>query len=203
MYYKYPKTLHIPQSEKISNDDKIIKSLDIFKNKMINISYKFDGENITLYNDYIHSRSIDFTNYEYRSWIKKFHGDIKFNIPTGYRICGEYLYIKHNIYYNNLKSYFYGFSVYDENNICLSYEDTIYIFKELNIIHVDTIYIGFFNQNLLKTIDLKNHEGYVIRNCNSFKYEDFNKNVAKFVKKNFNSNNENFIHSKKEINKLQ
>lgn len=206
MYIKYPKTCHLPFSQKISSDDKILPNIDVFKNKNIIITIKYDGENITLYQDYIHSRSLDFTNHSYRDWIKKFHSTLKYSIPTNWRICGEYLYATHKIKYNNLKSYFYGFSVYDEHNICLSWDDTLYIFNQLNIIPVETIYQGIFDinhiENLLKNNIILQNEGFVIRNFSSFKYNDFNLNVAKFVNKTFNNNNENFLHSKININTL-
>ena len=56
---KYPRTLHLPWSESITSDDKVMKSIDSLLNKNVIVSLKMDGENTTLYTDYIHARSID------------------------------------------------------------------------------------------------------------------------------------------------
>ncbi|MEL7307213.1 MAG: RNA ligase family protein, partial [Pseudomonadota bacterium] len=39
-------------------------------------------------------------------------------------MCGENLYARHSISYNNLPSYFMAFSVWNELNQCLSWQDT-------------------------------------------------------------------------------
>lgn len=207
-YVKYCRTYHLPWSQSVSKDDKIIKNLDNFINHNVVVTEKMDGENTSLYKDYYHARSIDSGNHESRNWCKNFWSSIKNDIPDGWRICGENLYAKHSIQYNNLDSYFYGFSIWDERNNCLSWEDTIYWFKLFNIINVPILYEGKFDEKIIKSLyddsKYENSEGYVVRICDSFKYGDFKNKVAKFVRKNhINTTKHWFFGSKIEKNTLK
>lgn len=187
MLYKYPRTYHFPWSKGISDDDKIHQTLDAFQNLEIVVTIKMDGENTSLYNNYFHARSLDSNNHPSRNWVKNFWAKIRHNIPPNYRICGENLFAKHSIYYADLMSYFYGFSVWN-NNICLKWDDTLEWFQLLSITPVQTIYRGKFDENLLisisENLDPSKIEGYVVRNTESFLYEDFSNNVGKFVREN-------------------
>lgn len=186
--YKYPRTPHLPWSESITDDDKIIKNLKMFYNTRVIVSIKMDGENSTLYQDYFHARSLDSNSHPSQNWVKNFWSSINSNIPNGWRICGENLFAKHSIHYNNLKSYFYGFSIWNDHNECLSWDDTLIWFELLNITPVPVIYDDIFDEtkikDLWKNYNPENNEGYVIRIADSFDYEDFKKCVAKYVRKN-------------------
>lgn len=57
-YIKYPRTYHLPFSLGKTNDDKVLSNTDHFKGKMVVITEKMDGENTTLYSDYLHARSL-------------------------------------------------------------------------------------------------------------------------------------------------
>lgn len=188
MYIKYPRTFHLPWSAGKSSDDKVLSSIDHFLDKEVIVSEKMDGENTSLYKDYIHARSIDSRNHSSRNWVKNFWNNIGQDIPKGWRICGENLYAQHSIKYNNLKSYFYGFSIWDENNVCLSWEETIEWFTLLNIVPVPVLYKGLFNIDIVKIIqkelDKDKIEGYIIRLADSFKYNNFKYSIAKYVRKN-------------------
>lgn len=201
-YYKYPRTLHLPFSKGITNDDKIIKDMSNFYNKEIVITLKYDGENTSMYRDKIYARSIDSKDHPSRHWIKQFHSTIKYNIPNNWRICGENLFAKHSIFYNNLLSYFLGFSVFNENNYCLSWNETLKLFKILNITPVKVLYLGLFNEEYLKSIDINDEEGYVIRLVDKFHYNDFSNCVAKFVRKDHVQTDKHWMNKKIIKNKL-
>lgn len=198
--YKYKRTPHLPFSVGINKDDEILQLLQPFENKTVAITIKMDGENTSMYKDAIHSRSLDSKNHPSRNWIKNFHSSIKYLIPENWRICGENMFAKHSIHYEALESYFYVFNVWNEFNECLSLADTLYFCKELNLTHVPTLgtykikghkdWYGVKDEfeNIIKS----GEEGIVIRNINSFKYEDFDKNVAKAVRKNHNQSDENW-----------
>ena len=47
-YTKYPRTMHLPFSEGVTSDDKMIKSLDAFQNCRVIVTEKMDGENTTI-----------------------------------------------------------------------------------------------------------------------------------------------------------
>ena len=205
--YKYPRTFHLPFSEGVSSDDKIQNDLTLL-NQDIVVSFKKDGENVSMYRDYIHARSLDSKNHPSRDWVKKFHAGIRHDIPEGFRICGENLYAKHSIYYDNLPSYFLVFSIWD-GDTCLSWQDTVEYSKLLNLELVPVIFNGKFGGSpeelhiFLKTfLDTEREEGYVVRSAGSFKYSDFSKNVVKFVRKNHVQTSEHWMSQKIIPNKL-
>lgn len=184
---KYPRTFHLPWSLGRSDDDKVLHDTSHFNNKQIIMTEKMDGENTTLYSDKLHARSLDSSNHESQAWVKQFHASIKHEIPKGYRICGENLYAKHALSYDNLSSYFLMFSIWNDNNLCLSWKDTLEWASLLNVKTVPIIYEGIYNEEFLKTwydksTNKNNIEGYVIRLASSFHYSDFNISVAKFVR---------------------
>lgn len=185
-YVKYPRTHHLPWSESVNSDDRVISSLEQFVGKRVVVTEKMDGENTTMYSDYIHARSIDGRSHPSRDWIKQFHSQICYDIPERWRICVENLYAKHSIQYSDLESFCYGFSIWDEKNICLSWDETLEYFSLLGIKPVKVLYDGVFDEKEIKKLwnpkDWEITEGYVLRVADSFHYRDFRKFVAKFVR---------------------
>lgn len=201
---KYPRTLHLPFSLGRTSDDKVLPSTEHFHNKEVVVTEKLDGENSTLYNDYSHARSIDSKHHPSRSWLKNFHYTIMHQIEDDERICGENMYAQHSIVYENLKSYFYAFSVW-KKDICLSWDETTKRLKELNIEPVPVLYEGIYDEEKIKELfsEDKNMEGYVVRLKSSFAMEDFSKSVAKFVRKNHVQTDEHWMHKEVIPNKLK
>ena len=146
---------------------------------------KLDGENTSMYRDRIHARSLDSGHHPSRSWVKALHGEIKGNIPEGWRIVGENCYAHHSIFYEGLDTYFYVFAIFDENNICLSVDDTLVWCELLGLTFVPIWYRGIFDLKTIQgwQIDLNTQEGYVVRNTASYHYSQFQQNVAKYVRK--------------------
>lgn len=196
MYYKYPTTYHLPWSKGVADDDKVIESLTGFEGRRVIVTEKLDGECTTMYRDYIHARSIDSPTNFTRSWVQNFHRSIAHNIPDGWRIVGENVWAEHSIRYENLKSYFYPFAVFDENNFCLSVDDMklvlrAEIFRDLPNLKTipllpPVLFDGIFDEKIIEEIEIdpKKQEGYVLRTFDGFHYDDFGKHVAKFVRKN-------------------
>ena len=85
-----------------------------FGGQEVIVSEKIDGENSNIHPNYFHARSIDGRNHISRTWIKNLHSKICYNIPEGWRICGENTYAKHSIYYSKLPSYFLVFAIFNE-----------------------------------------------------------------------------------------
>jgi hypothetical protein len=196
---KYPRTFHLPWSESMAADDKRLSSTSCFEGKSIVVTEKMDGENTSLYRNYFHARSIDGRDHPSRSWVKSLHARlIKHDIPQGWRICGENLYAQHSIRYDNLKSYFYVFSIWDDKNVCLSWDETEFWCELLELEHVPVIArLASYDEAMIKSISLDQSkcEGYVIRNASSFTYEDFSSNVAKFVRQNHVQTEAHWMHS--------
>lgn len=186
---KYPRTPHLPWSPGATSDDKLLTSVDHFKGKLVVITEKMDGENVTCYRDYLHTRSLNYSPHPSRDWIRRYHARIKNEIPDGWRICGENLFAKHSIGYVNLDSYFLGFSIWDAENRALSWQETLEWFELLGIRPVPELYRGPFSR---KECDHLNRvvsgqdgiEGYVVRLEESFHYSLFKESVAKYVRAN-------------------
>ena len=186
-YYKYPRTYHLDWSPGLQNDDRRQTEYERLKKLPIVVSLKMDGENTNMYPDRIHARSIDSKDHPSRHYVKGVWGSIRHQIPDGWRICGENVYAKHSIFYDDLDTYFYVFNIWDENNICLSLDDTIDMCESLGLKHVPIIYRGPYDEAMLRALPttekMLGQEGYVVRVEEAFRFEDFNKNVAKYVRK--------------------
>lgn len=185
-YVKYPRILHLPWSEGISDDDEAMKNVGCFYNKRVIGTIKMDGESTTLYKDYFHARSIDSIHHPSQSWIKKFHGSIKHKIPKDWRICGENVYAKHTIHYKYLKSYFLVHSIWNNKNVCLSWKQTNKVAKYFNLEMVPVVYDALWYDQSIKKLYEPNFkgdecEGYVIRLNDEFHFDDFENSYAKFV----------------------
>lgn len=191
MYYKYPKTPHVPWSPGATNDDKIIQDLSPFEGKHVVVTLKMDGEATTMYPDHIHARSIDSRDHPSRHWVKALHSSIKHTMPEGLRICGENLFAKHSIYYDDLPSYFMAYSVWSPKE-CLDWHSTLFWTNKFNLEVVPVLWQGDWsykcNMEELLTALFEpykdTHEGYVVRTYEEFKYEDFGLYVAKYVRAN-------------------
>jgi hypothetical protein len=144
--------------------------------------------NCSIYNDYVHARSIDSRDHVSRHWIKNFQSKVGYNIPDGWRLCGENMWAKHSIYYDDLPSYFLGFSMWNEKNVCLSWDETLEWFELLEITPVEVFYQGIYDKEKIEAAfnakyNLETNEGYVIRLAKEFHYKEFAKCMAKFVRK--------------------
>lgn len=188
-YVKYPRTYHFPHSYR-STDDKCLKDYSIFDDMNVVVTVKMDGENTTMYNDFVHARSINSGDHPSRNWIKGLWGRISYLLDDDMRLCGENMYAWHTIKYEDLESYFLLFSVWVKDT-CLSWQETEEYAKILDLKTVPVIYSGKFDLAKIEEAFSKYHqindnpEGYVVRNANEFKYLDFKRNVAKYVKQQF------------------
>jgi hypothetical protein len=200
-YVKYGRTFHLPWSPGAHDDDKTLNDASQFYGKRVILSKKVDGENTSGYSDgHVHARSIDSKGGEDRAWVKQFLvNNVCFNLPEGWRVCGENLWAEHSIHYYDLPSYFLGFSIWNERNMCLSWDETLEWFAMLDITPVPILFDGMY-EDLLKPFDPKystscsvlrdierkldpeRDEGYVIRVADSFTYGQFKNSVAKYVR---------------------
>lgn len=187
---KYPRTYHLPFSAGLQADDKKIKSLHALEGQEIVVNLKMDGENTTLYPDaYTHARSLDSKGNWTQDMVKQIAAGISYLIPKDYRLCCENLTAKHAIYYpdNYLEGYLYLLSVWNNENKCLSWDETVDMANMLDLPQPKTLYRGEFNLKILtelsKDLDTEIEEGFVVRTTKSFSYEDFEHNVTKYVRK--------------------
>lgn len=210
--FKYPRTPHLPCSPGTTSDDKKLTESQLKAYYCgVNVTYteKMDGENTTMYSDYIHARSLDSRHHPSRDWVKRFHSEFAHNIPPLWRVCGENLFAKHSISYDNLDSYFYGFSIWDENNLCLSWEDTKLWFSILGIrcvpeiTDVPSITCIDAVDALGKLVVGQGKEGFVARRSSCFEYSRFERSVVKYVRANHVQTETHWMSSTVVPNKLR
>ena len=182
--YKYPRTFHLPWSPGATSDDKILKTTAQFEGKRVVVTEKMDGENCTIGQNYVHARSVDSANHPSRNWVKGFASTFQYDIPDGWRLCGENMYAKHSIYYEELPSYFLLFSIWNERNVCLSWRETVEYAKMLGVKTVPVLYEGSWDEEKIAALWDRdgNSEGYVVRSAGAFPFSKFVQNIAKFVR---------------------
>lgn len=208
MKRKYPKSWHLSYSEKLSSDDKKCVNENHFNDKDVIVTIKMDGENCTIYNDHTHARSLDSRiDSEDRRWIDALRkSKIEGNIPSNFRICGENLFFKHTCEYNDLKSMFYVFSIW-EGDKCLSWDETVLWCGLLGLETVPVIFDGKYDKNEIldsfsKYQKNNNVEGFVVRLKDSFDISDFSISLNKYVKKSFILPSQHWRYAQKTMNKL-
>jgi hypothetical protein len=194
--FKYPRTWHLPWSPGATSDDVTLDSVACFSDRRVIVTEKMDGENTTLYRDHLHARSLDSAHHPSRNWVKAMHGEIAHLIPDKWRVCGENLYARHSLGYDELPSYFLLFSIWSEANICLSWDDTIEWAELLGLSTVPVLYDGVYDEDYLRAmnLDLKKAEGYVVRLAECFHYDDFRQSIAKWVRAGHVQTDEHWMH---------
>ena len=100
-----------------------------------------------------------------------------------------------------------AFSVWNEKNECLSWADTVDICDMLKIQMVPVIAIMDYDEEFLKRLahelDTNKDEGYVIRNYESFHYDDFSTNVGKWVRPKHVTSSKHWAYEKIIPNRLK
>ncbi|MEU3774136.1 RNA ligase family protein [Streptomyces sp. NPDC032472] len=179
----YPRTPHLPWSPGAAADDVRAGSLAGFAGREVVVTEKLDGENTTLYADGLHARSLDSGHHPSRAWVKGLQSRIGAGIPAGRRICGENLYARHSLPYEDLDSWFYGFSVWDGEE-CLDWDETVRYLHGLGIPVPRVLWRGVFDERALRRLrlDTARQEGYVVRTTDGFARADFGRCVAKWVR---------------------
>ena len=184
---KHPRTYHLPWSPGATSDDKILPSVEQFKDKEIVITEKRDGECTTLYPDgYLHARSVLGNGYPWQSHVKKLWSERSYLLPEGWRVVGENMTATHSISYEK----FFPieiFALFDESNVLCSWETLERYSALLQIPLVPTLFRGFWDKrHLLKfheNLNTEKQEGYVVRVSEEFHYLNYHLFVGKWVRK--------------------
>lgn len=196
---KYPRTYHLPWSPGVGKDDRVVGDVEaMFFGKDIVVTEKLDGENTTMYRDYIHARSLEYASHDSRDRVKAMWAAIAHDIPEGWRVCGENMFAEHSIHYDDLESYFYVFSIWNEKNVCLPWQETELWATLLGFPTVPLLASTYWNgcepywppchylddDFTMAGSGLRGREGYVVRIADEFHYKDFRRSVAKYVRAN-------------------
>lgn len=206
--YKYPRTYHFPWSDSVMSDDRIFVDFNNLEGKEVVVTEKMDGENTSIYNDGTHARSIDSKFHPSRTWVKKIQGEIGWNLTDSERLCGENLYAKHSIEYNELDSYLYIFG-YWEGTLCHNWDRTCERASELGLSVVPELYRGVWDKDVMMTLkddilaSKGSKEGYVVRLVESFDMNLFKSSVGKYVRPNHVITDQHWMFSELIPNKLK
>jgi len=189
---KYPKTYHLPWSEGVTDNDKVIKDISHLIDKTVVITEKLDGENTSLFYDKTHARSIDSSHHSSRSFVKRKWAEIAHKIPKHLQLVVENMYAEHSVFYDRLTDYIYGICIIENDKVVMGWEETIKLFRQLHILPVPTLFYGTLDRHTIEKLKKTKYssdfgeemEGYVIRIADSFNVEDYKYNVLKYVRKN-------------------
>jgi len=184
---KYPRTYHVPWSPGTQSDDRFLYDLSHFVGQDVVVTEKMDGENTSLYHDHLHARAVEtLAKHPSRTFIRSLHARVAKDIPEGWRVCGENIAAVHSIEYEKLPSFFMVFSIWNEKNECLSWDETVEWCSLLDLQHVPVLYRGLWDETTMMTLheklDLSKQEGYVVRRSEKFSYENFGVFCAKWVR---------------------
>ena len=214
VYVKFPKISHLPWSEGVDE-----RTDCVFTDEGVRVSFagcevvvteKMDGENTSLYRDYMHARSLNSRTHPSRNWVKHFHAGMAHEIPEGWRICGENLYAEHSIHYRYLPSFFLVFAIYNERNEMLSWDDTVAYSGMLGLHVVPLLYRGPYAEDKVKTCYSGAsafsgcvQEGYVIRRVGSIPWRAHRSAIGKFVRAGHVQTSHGWMHRKMTLNEMK
>lgn len=188
---KYPRTPHLPWSMSATSDDKIAspECLNFLRSGVeLVVTEKMDGGNLTFYRDFFHARSLDSGTHPWDTMSRSVWSEVRFDIPQGWRVTGESLQARRSVAYDALPGPFMVFGVWNDKNELLSWDDMVEWADLLGLPVVPLLYRGSdFDAAVqawaaLRTDDIS--EGFVVRNAGSFSYDNFENNVAKYVRSN-------------------
>ena len=109
-------------------------------------------------------------------------------LPAGWRVCGENLQARHSIGYDHLESYLAVFSIWDERNRTLSWDETQTWSALLWLHTAPVLWRGVWDEAIIRGLYEPVHasgdemEGYVVRVVDGFGFIDFGRSLAKFVR---------------------
>ena len=94
------------------------------------------------------------------------------------------MYAQHSVRYNDLASYFYLFSVWNEHNEALSWDETVEWADLLGLVTAPVLYRGIWNEQTVRAIGInpEKQEGYVVRTVKRFRFSEFGTSIAKWVR---------------------
>jgi hypothetical protein len=193
---KYPRTMHLPWSPGASKDDRIATDISTLLNVPIIISEKLDGSNTSLENIGCFARThAGAPTHASFDGLKALHASVKYNIPAGVQLFGEWCFALHSIPYDSLPGYFLMFNARDElANIWFPWDTVEVLASCIDVPTVPVLFVG----SVASEKDLKKlteslvcqpsvcgptREGVVVRIAAGFNDKDFSKSVMKWVRK--------------------
>lgn len=214
---KYNRTFHFPWSQGCTSDDKRADDISSLLNIPIVITEKMDGSNTSLEANGCYARShAGAPTHTSFDGLKALHAQVKFKIPEGIQLFGEWCFALHSIEYNQLPSYFMMFNVRHLNSTeakWASWEEVEMWAEEILVPTVPVLFKGTVKsekemQSLIESFMIQpsncggNREGVVARVASEFSDKDFDTCVLKCVRANHVQTSEHWLTQEIVKNKL-
>lgn len=202
--WKYHRIKHLPFSEGKARDDQILTDTRHFEDRHVVVTCKLDGECTTFTRERAFARSPDSDmRHPSRTYAQHVWSCIRADIPNGWKFVGENVYAQHSIAYRELPSYFMLFAIFDENNICFSWDETKEWADLLGLETVDEIWDGKFDRGVVKMCNWGAYkygssgaEGFVVRVSSSYHYNMSPLRIAKYVRKDHVTTDKHWLYDK-------
>jgi hypothetical protein len=195
---KYPRTPHLPWSPGATADDVLLNDCSALEGEEVVVTEKMDGENTTIYADHVHARSLDSAHHPSRTAVKQLQATLSSSIPAGWRLCGENLQARHSIAYDSLPAWFLLFSIWDEQDQCLPWDQTLEWAELLELQTVPVLWRGAWEERALRRLceglDTRRQEGLVVRRAGPYSYAEFGQCVAKWVRADHVTTDQHWMH---------
>lgn len=191
---KYPRMPHVPWSPGCAKDDRMLAGVDHLLGRALVVTEKMDGSNVCLERGAVYARSHNDTpRHESFDALKALHATVRWRIPEGVQVFGEWLWAKHSIAYDRLPAYLLVFGVRDTGRgLWLSWEETAAMCADLGFCMVPVLWRGTVSSevelewridSLLGVCSCgAEQEGVVVRVADSFPDTAFGLSVAKWVR---------------------
>jgi hypothetical protein len=182
---KYPRTYHLPDSPGATSDDRIQHDLSWLDGELV-VTEKMDGGNLTFTRDAMYARSLDSGTQPWDRPAKALWAMTSYRIPDDWRVCGESMWARRSIAYEDLPGVFLVFGIWDETNTLLGWDDTVDWAQRLELPVVPVLYRGgsltearaaWAAQRTTET-----SEGFVVRSAGRIPAADFALRLAKWVR---------------------
>jgi len=193
-YVKHPRIPHLPWSKGGTSDDVVLAGTEALEGREVVVTAKPDGENTTIYPDgHCHARSLDSGYHPGRTCVRALAAQVGPQLPEGWRLCGENMQARHTLSYRDLPGPFLAFSLWDEHNRCLPWDETVEWCQLLEVPCVPVLWRGPFSAEAAKEWEQLPQpyatdgmgEGYVVHLACGFPYAESARSIAKFVRPDF------------------
>lgn len=191
-HVRYGRTWHLPISKHVTSDDRQLKNISHFAGREVVITIKLDGQNLSLYHDGLHGRSLHGASHPSQSIARNIQPSLM--LDPDMRLIVENLQARHTLRYTGLAHHLYIISLW-QRGTCLSWDETQLYSQVLDLPTVPLLWRDTLAddehqalnqlQEAFKEAKEQRHEGIVIRLSSEFSQADFPKSVAKAVSARF------------------
>ena len=203
MFYKFPSTPYIEVDSTVKRNDKILLQKEVSNllcNEII-IEEKIDGANLVISFD--SNGQIKLQNRgEYiiapylgqwkklPDWLIKYEDNIFDVITNEYILFGEWCYMKHSVYYDNLPDWFVGFDIFDiRKEKFLSVNRRNEMFTKMGIIPVPQLGKGKYSiEELSKFLKISKYGKELCKGIYILDNKEYLEYRAKMVRNEFRQN---------------